>query len=866
MIQTFFNFEFSAPGTLGFLLALLACFLWWLIRIRQQRMEFPILRILKPRPSYKPKLSLFKPPLIPFLSFIIIAASIITFLLKPKIISIEPIDATGSKIHLFIDMSPSVSEKISLEEYIQEISRIWLQLIQTKHISLSTSHSNKIWNAADQQSLERKLYSLNFHRAGANLGSIISKQWKKIHGVDRFIVISDKDAHSWKNFNWSYLQKDTDLWFHPINRPYSEKINLYFTRAKHLSPPASPVMDWDISIARTGTSEEASGVLEVSLSDQILASIPWAMNSEQKELTLRVSWPSASTPNFEGNPPPLVWKIKPNESDSMLIDNEFRTSLKGMEQSIILVAESGGEQSLESPTHALQASLKILGIIPERFEWIASNKQEAESYPLWILFIGENEDISPYCPKSLMNHRLEPKVSSKSIGTWLIPYISNKKSFQNICWCYHKLQVAPYSGSPMPTFCKEVYDRKSLAVVLKSIGAKQLGGQVGSEFSALAWIGSDEKSHLSTLAFTIPIRPSRTFGITHSQLPIIVKGLLAQSGFFADGSEHLREVWPRINDNTKNRVWLDSTSEQSEVLKFKLSNIPAGESLSKEIGNKYLPPHWENSRELSKSIPNQKKIQENPLPWIFSLLGLIIFASIAELAWHILKRRSLSTSSLILISALLLQEQSTHAQINLAIIASDNSRGVSGLELEVSSRTSLKISKDLVQFSSFDEKLLEEPWLWAGSINSVKNLSGNLDEKIGQWVRRGGILIIQNSSTTEELEKLTEKGFGYQKIPALWRPIPPDHELMRSFYLLDALPTCNGNLWHGFMFDNRLAILAIPYKFLPSLLDSRSKTKCSEPPTRERNLRIFINTLMVALTTDYKKDQIHMREILKRLQ
>jgi len=33
----------------------------------------------------------------------------------------------------------------------------------------------------------------------------------------------------------------------------------------------------------------------------------------------------------------------------------------------------------------------------------------------------------------------------------------------------------------------------------------------------------------------------------------------------------------------------------------------------------------------------------------------------------------------------------------------------------------------------------------------------------------------------------------------------------------------------------------------------------------EKGYRAFINLLMVALTTDYKKDQVHLPEILKRL-
>lgn len=866
MTQSYLNLQLSTPGIVGLLLALFACILWWLIRIRQQRMEFPILRILKPRPSYKPKLSMLKPPLVPFVSFLIIAASILMFLLKPKVITIEPIDTTGSKVHLFIDMSPSVSGKTSLAEYTQDISEIWSQLVQNKHITVSTSHSDEIWNADNQADLEQKLSALNFHRAGGNLGSIFAKQWKIINGVDQLIIISDKDTHSWKSFNWSYLQKDTELWFKSIKGSFKQNQNFYFVKAKHLSPPASPVMDWDISIARAGSVHETTGVLEVSILDQTLASVPFTMSSEQQELTLRVSWPSNTTPEFESSVPQLVWKLIPSEADAITLDNEFRTSLKGMEQKIILVAESGGEQSLESPSHALQASLKVLGIVPQRYEWLTNDAHKADSYPLWILFIGEHADITPYCPTSLINHRLEAVSNSKKIRSWLIPYISSKKSFQNICWCYHRLQVSQNSTSPMPPFCDEVYDRNSLAVVLKSIGARQLGGQVGREFSALAWIGDDLKSGLSSLAFTVPVRPSRAFGITHNQLPLIVKSLLNQSGFFSAGRELISESWPRISDNAKHKVWHGDKSDEAETSKFSLTNIPIGESLLKEMQDQSLPPQWQNSQEASKLIPNQKKVQENPIPWIYLLLGFILLASIGELSWHIKKYRSLKTSMLILICILFGRAQTLQAEINLAVLSGIDTKGIPGLDLEVTSRTSLKIGKEPIQFNSFNDRLLEEPWMWAGTIDSVSNRDGTIKEKIGKWLKRGGFLVIQNSSGPEELLKLTKSGFDYQKIPAQWTPIPPDHELMRSFYLLDALPTCNGKLWHGFMFDDRLAILAIPYGFLSSLLNPQIKIQCTEPPGRERNLRIFVNTLMVALTTDYKKDQIHMREILKRLQ
>ena len=83
--------------------------------------------------------------------------------------------------------------------------------------------------------------------------------------------------------------------------------------------------------------------------------------------------------------------------------------------------------------------------------------------------------------------------------------------------------------------------------------------------------------------------------------------------------------------------------------------------------------------------------------------------------------------------------------------------------------------------------------------------------------------------------------------------------------MLSALPMCDDRSWVGFKIEKRLAILAIPYNFLDLLLDNKSVTSCKNTITKESLIRTFINILMVVLTTDYKKDQIHIPEILKRL-
>jgi hypothetical protein len=99
---------------------------------------------------------------------------------------------------------------------------------------------------------------------------------------------------------------------------------------------------------------------------------------------------------------------------------------------------------------------------------------------------------------------------------------------------------------------------------------------------------------------------------------------------------------------------------------------------------------------------------------------------------------------------------------------------------------------------------------------------------------------------------------------------------MRSFYLLDALPSCGSSIWHQFSFDGRVAAVALPVRLTKSLQDGGGSACPGEPASSmqgggraaqsmEMQHRAFVNLLMVALTTDYKKDQVHLPEILKRL-
>lgn len=177
------------------------------------------------------------------------------------------------------------------------------------------------------------------------------------------------------------------------------------------------------------------------------------------------------------------------------------------------------------------------------------------------------------------------------------------------------------------------------------------------------------------------------------------------------------------------------------------------------------------------------------------------------------------------------------------------------LAKEVKKRTSLELSTELDTRSG--KNFNTAPWLWTRDLAFVKDSSA-----VAQWLRKGGMLIVEGTAAAPLIE-FTARTFG--TTVGSWQNIPLDHELMRSFYLLNALPLCNKQRWQGFTFAGRLAIVSIPHHLLTYLRDKGEAVPCLTKIGRPMTTRLFINLLMVALAGDYKKDQVHLPEILKRL-
>ena len=200
---------------------------------------------------------------------------------------------------------------------------------------------------------------------------------------------------------------------------------------------------------------------------------------------------------------------------------------------------------------------------------------------------------------------------------------------------------------------------------------------------------------------------------------------------------------------------------------------------------------------------------------------------------------------------LLLVAMPAVAQIELVFVNQDD-RQFTILAREVEQRTSITLASEAIVKQT--KQLWIQPWLWVSDLNFAQ------PRDLATWLKRGGMLIVEANNPT-----VVNKGLLSSEVGVWQKTIPLDHQLMRSFYLLDNLPSCHGNKWQGMTIGGRLAIVYIPYSLSGFLQDKGQPLTCLKTTTKEEQTRIFINLLMVALATDYKKDQVHLPEILKRL-
>lgn len=836
-------------------------FMWFFIRMQTRKIWLPTLRVLELERSQVRKLRTQVPPWVPFLFFLLGSLGFLFLSAKPKSLLPQEASPTNQSLHLFLDMSPTSSAYVTLPQYVKSVEKVWKQVERRSKISASTTHSERILTPKDFSELEEWIYSLGFHRGGVDLGSAFKQQREKIGDVDGLIIFSDASTLAWQKFNWNFLAEDMGVFLADLKEEKTITDNVFFGEIRLFSAPFDPTLEWDLEIERAGESSPTRrGTVKLLYGGETLASVPWKLEQGISKNILRVSVHAKKISKLEAKEDfPLLWILETHEADALNLDNTFRTPLKGLRQDALLVGESFGERQIEDPFYQLTMALETFGFVPQRMDrWKSSLAENAS--PFVVLSVDESLPIQESCPLTYANRRVSAnlrKSEDKFPILWLMPKIANG-SLKTLCSCFQKLILSNAESSS----CEQANSIQDFGEILNASGAKALGAKISSQNSAVGWYKEDTDQAMKVAVFTIPLKPSRVLGIDHATFPLMMKELLQWQGLLDESLFAKKKLeWPRISDLSRLSEWQEGNFES----RIRESNLPLVASYLSHLSKAELPPMWTKDRMSFVDQDSSEREDYDPTFWLQFIFIAMLAIMLFEGLWN--GRQRIQGKGIILTIFLcffFFKAPMCFGDVSLAVLGSNYGRDLETILKELPLRTSIMLDEKVI-YQDGNKKVLGEPWYWVRDRKFLLGKYGTMREDFQRWLKRGGFLIVQGMDLGF-LTKLTKEAFSLESPDASWQPIPPDHELMRSFYLIDALPSCRGQIWNGFVFDGRLAILAIPFDFLQTLVDRSDQLgTCDQKLSSEHKVRLFINIAMAALATDYKRDQIHMREILKRL-
>jgi hypothetical protein len=209
--------------------------------------------------------------------------------------------------------------------------------------------------------------------------------------------------------------------------------------------------------------------------------------------------------------------------------------------------------------------------------------------------------------------------------------------------------------------------------------------------------------------------------------------------------------------------------------------------------------------------------------------------------------------------------------------------GLEGLVEVLSRRTAVEAAGALGVDVEADE-LAFFPMLYWPMSPAQPPLSEQARARINLYLRNGGLIVFDTRDQAQGAA-LTGAGAGSQTlrrladgldIPAL-APVPADHVLTKSFYLIHDFPgrTAGGTLWaearEGRINDGVSSVIVGGNDWAAAWAVDRTTGQPLHPVVpggerqREMAFRFGVNLVVYALTGNYKADQVHVPAILERL-
>jgi hypothetical protein len=216
-------------------------------------------------------------------------------------------------------------------------------------------------------------------------------------------------------------------------------------------------------------------------------------------------------------------------------------------------------------------------------------------------------------------------------------------------------------------------------------------------------------------------------------------------------------------------------------------------------------------------------------------------------------------------------------QFRLAVLSlskgeNERTTGLQRLAYEVRKRTSIEAAQKVETVTLVPESLFDYPFVVLPVCRALRPLTEGEVQLLRRFLDLGGFLFVDNcpgrANGPAELWVRTELGRIYPERPL--KPLPADHSLSRSFYLIDRAWGRTGDRANleGVDDGDRTIIVYHPNDMLGALLRDPFGNPIFDMPERQREMaqRQGINLVLYALTLNYKKDQIHIPFILKRRQ
>jgi hypothetical protein len=232
-------------------------------------------------------------------------------------------------------------------------------------------------------------------------------------------------------------------------------------------------------------------------------------------------------------------------------------------------------------------------------------------------------------------------------------------------------------------------------------------------------------------------------------------------------------------------------------------------------------------------------------------------------------------------------EQAT-SEMHLAYIRTgvpdidDTSRaGLVGLSNMLNRRTAVEAAEPM-EVDPETQELIFFPLIYWPVVAQQPTLSPRAVERLNRFLATGGTIFFDtrdqgdnNSGGVSEAAARLKQLVAGLNIPPL-EPLPPDHVLTKSFYLMQEFPGrwMGGQLWvepaEDRVNDGVATVIIGANDYAGAwAVDEQGRALHAAVPggeqQREMAYRFGINLVMYALTGNYKSDQVHVPAILERL-